>query len=118
MYDDEDEAHLPPYSTRCYTISNRDLYPDINIYTQFGDLTPSQMLSLFSTFRKWPEYNESSFLASFENSMIKMATSTGESIEGITEDDDDDQPSNEQEDTSKSITQSASIGTSKNKKDE
>lgn len=60
----------------------------MNIYTQFGDLTPSQMLTLFSLFRKWPEYKESSFLASFENNMLKMEASVEQSVEGIAEDDD------------------------------
>lgn len=69
----------------------------MNIYTQFGDLTASQMLTLFSQFRKWPEYKDSSFLASFENSMLKMETSAEESVESIAEDDDnDDVPVEEQ----------------------
>lgn len=62
----------------------------MNIYTQFGDLTASQMLTLFTQFRKWPEYKDSSFLASFENSMLKMETSAEESVESIAEDDDND----------------------------
>ncbi|XP_037821575.1 dimethyladenosine transferase 2, mitochondrial [Lucilia sericata] len=89
LYDDEDIAKLPKYSSRCCTINNNDYYPNINIYTQFGDLRASQMLTLFSLFRKWPEYKESSFLASFENSMLKMEASAEESVEGIAEEDDD-----------------------------
>lgn len=54
------------------TMSTRDYYPGINIYTQFGDLTPSQMLTLFAQFRQWPEYSESSFLASMENTLLKL----------------------------------------------
>lgn len=71
------------------SISNRDYFPNINIYTQFGDLTPSQFLTLFTLFRQWPEYGESSFLASFENNMIKMEGSAEYSVDGIAEDDDD-----------------------------
>ncbi|XP_065371982.1 dimethyladenosine transferase 2, mitochondrial [Calliphora vicina] len=89
LYDDEDVAKLPKYSSRCSTISNNDFYPNINIYTQFGDLNASQMLTLFSLFRKWPEYQDSSFLASFENSMLKMEASAEESVEGIAEEDDE-----------------------------
>lgn len=89
LYDDEDVTKLPKYSSRCSTISNKDFYPNINIYTQFGDLNASQMLTLFSVFRKWPEYKDSSFLASFENSMLKMEASAEESVDGITEEDDE-----------------------------
>uniref|UniRef100_A0A0A1X1H7 rRNA adenine N(6)-methyltransferase n=1 Tax=Zeugodacus cucurbitae TaxID=28588 RepID=A0A0A1X1H7_ZEUCU len=83
----EDVAELPQYSTRCTTMSNLDFYPRMNIYTQFGDLSPSQMLTLFTQFRKWPEYSESSFVASLENTLLKMEAAADENI-GITEEDD------------------------------
>ncbi|XP_075147693.1 mitochondrial transcription factor B2 [Haematobia irritans] len=89
LYKDEKKKTLPRYSSPCMTISNRDYYPNINIYTQFGDLTPSQFLTLFSSFRNWPEYEESSFLASLENNMLKMESSAEDSVEGITEEDDE-----------------------------
>lgn len=65
------------------------------------------MLTLFSLFRKWPEYKESSFLASFENSMLKMEASAEESVEGIAEEDDElplDQ-THEEDEATKSTTQ-------------
>ncbi|KAM7360694.1 mitochondrial transcription factor B2 [Cochliomyia hominivorax] len=107
LYDDEDVSKLPKYSSRCCTISNADFYPNINIYTQFGDLNASQMLTLFSLFRKWPEYKESSFLASFENSMLKMEASAEESVEGIAEEDDEVpiEQTHEEEVSTKSATQ-------------
>ncbi|XP_013105854.1 dimethyladenosine transferase 2, mitochondrial [Stomoxys calcitrans] len=89
LYEDEDASILPQYSAQCMSISNHDYYPNINIYTQFGDLTPSQFLTLFSMFRSWPEYEESSFLASFENNMLKLEASAEDSVEGIAEEDDD-----------------------------
>ncbi|XP_073814695.1 mitochondrial transcription factor B2 [Musca autumnalis] len=95
LYTKEDISKLPQYSTPCRTISNRDYYPNINIYTQFGDLTPSQFLTLFTMFRKWPEYEESSFLASYENNMLKMEASAEDSVDGIAEEDDDDPSSDE-----------------------
>lgn len=59
-------------------MTTRDYYPGINIYTQFGDLSPSQALTLFSQFRQWPEYSESSFLASMENTLLKLETANDE----------------------------------------
>ncbi|XP_072742687.1 dimethyladenosine transferase 2, mitochondrial [Anoplolepis gracilipes] len=40
---------------------------DYTIFTQFSDLTPTQMMELFKEFKSWPEYNESNFLASVHN---------------------------------------------------
>ncbi|ALC46461.1 mtTFB2 [Drosophila busckii] len=81
---------LPPYSMRSTNMSTRDHFPAINIYTQFGDLTPSQMLTLFTQFRSWPEYNESSFLASLENTLLKLETVNDQSLDDsvIAEEDD------------------------------
>lgn len=59
-------------------MSTSDYFPGINIYTQFGDLTPSQVLTLFTQFRQWPEYSESSFLASMENTLLKLESANDE----------------------------------------
>ncbi|XP_011166252.2 dimethyladenosine transferase 2, mitochondrial isoform X1 [Solenopsis invicta] len=42
---------------------------DYTIYTQFGDLTPTQILELFKEFKSWPEYTESHFVGSMNNSL-------------------------------------------------
>lgn len=44
------------------------------IFTQFGDLTPSQMLSTFLKFISLPEYKDSPFLSSMENRISKSLT--------------------------------------------
>lgn len=41
---------------------------DYTIFTQFGDLTPAQIMELFKEFKTWPEYNESNFLTSMNES--------------------------------------------------
>lgn len=91
-YPDESPDKLPQYSSQSKTISPRHYYPGINIYTQFGDLGPSQMLALFSQFRQWPEYAESSFLASLENALLKLETATDEQNleDGVTLPEEDD----------------------------
>ncbi|XP_017102969.2 dimethyladenosine transferase 2, mitochondrial [Drosophila bipectinata] len=91
-YPDESPEKLPQYSSQSTTISLRNYYPGINIYTQFGDLGPSQMLTLFSQFRQWPEYAESSFLASLENALLKLETATDEQNleDGVTLPEEDD----------------------------
>lgn len=43
---------------------------DYTIFTQFGDLTPAQIVELFKEFKSWPEYNESNFLASMNQSSV------------------------------------------------
>ncbi|EDV94750.1 dimethyladenosine transferase 2, mitochondrial [Drosophila grimshawi] len=78
LYANESVEQLPPYTTRSTTMQSRDYYPGINIYTQFGDLSPSQVLTLFREFRQWSEYGESSFLASLENTLLKLETANDE----------------------------------------
>ncbi|BFF92756.1 dimethyladenosine transferase 2 mitochondrial [Drosophila madeirensis] len=87
-YPDESPQQLPQYTTQSTTMSNRDYYSGINIYTQFGDLRPSQMLTLFTQFRQWPEYQESSFLASMENALLKLETVNDEDVVTLPEEDD------------------------------
>uniref|UniRef100_A0A1B0GI22 Dimethyladenosine transferase 2, mitochondrial n=1 Tax=Lutzomyia longipalpis TaxID=7200 RepID=A0A1B0GI22_LUTLO len=65
-------VELPQFVQPCQSISNTDHRGDFNIFTQFGDLTPSQMLSLFQQFRNWPEYRQSPFLALMESNLLKM----------------------------------------------
>lgn len=69
----------------------------MNIFTQFGDLNPSQMLSLFSEFRSWPEYAVSPFLASLENCLLKLEAAEEQDIN---EDDDNQEESNQEEEAS------------------
>jgi len=91
-YPDESPKKLPQYSCQSTSMSTRNYYPGINIYTQFGDLRPSQMLTLFSQFRQWPEYGESSFLASLENALLKLETANDEQNleDGVTLPEEDD----------------------------
>lgn len=84
-------SHLPKYSIPSQTISNKNHFPNMNIFTQFGDLNPSQLLSLFSEFRSWPEYAVSPFLASLENCLLKLEAAEEQDIN---EDDDNQEENN------------------------
>ncbi|KYN43204.1 Dimethyladenosine transferase 2, mitochondrial [Trachymyrmex septentrionalis] len=42
---------------------------DYTIYTQFGDLTPTQILELFKEFKSWSDYKYSHFIDSMNNSV-------------------------------------------------
>lgn len=64
-------------------ISTADFPDHIDIFTQFGDLTPSQMLTLYLQFVSWPGFKRSPFQASMESSLIKMETSSESLIEDI-----------------------------------
>lgn len=64
-------------------ISTEDFYENINIFTQFGDLSPSQMLTLYLQFVSWPGFKRSPFLAALESSLIKMETSSESLVEDI-----------------------------------
>ncbi|XP_066991460.2 dimethyladenosine transferase 2, mitochondrial [Anabrus simplex] len=71
----------------------------MNIFTQFGDLTPEEVLSLFHEFSSWPEYPHSPFLASMETMFLKMEQSAEDVEKDIAESDIDNlQSSNAEED--------------------
>ncbi|XP_020297320.1 uncharacterized protein LOC109861881 isoform X2 [Pseudomyrmex gracilis] len=42
---------------------------DYTIFTQFGELTPVQIMELFKEFKSWPEYKDSYFLTSMQDSL-------------------------------------------------
>nr|CAD7394707.1 unnamed protein product [Timema cristinae] len=44
----------------------------INIFTEFGDLTPHEILLIFQDFLSWPEYPMCTFPASVETALLKM----------------------------------------------
>lgn len=69
-----DVGTLPELVEPCRQLSNEDFFDNINIYTEFGDLRPNQVLTLFNQFVSWPEHQESSFSDSLENILIKMHT--------------------------------------------
>lgn len=50
----------------------------MDIFTEFGDLSPTQFLTLFDQFRSWPEYAESPFTASLENHLMKTQLNADE----------------------------------------
>lgn len=45
------------------------------IFTQFGDLTPLQILDIFLNFISLPEFNDSTFLSSMESRITKLLPS-------------------------------------------
>lgn len=62
-------------------MSNRNYVENINIFTQFGDLSPSQILTVYQQFLNLPGFQGSQFLESMETSLIKMETNAENVIE-------------------------------------
>lgn len=54
------------------TLSHQDYYDELNIFTEFGDLQPTELLTLFSEFRMLPTYFSCNFLPSLENNLLKI----------------------------------------------
>uniref|UniRef100_A0A1B6D0A2 rRNA adenine N(6)-methyltransferase n=1 Tax=Clastoptera arizonana TaxID=38151 RepID=A0A1B6D0A2_9HEMI len=44
----------------------------ITLFTEFGDLTPQEILHIFKLFASWPEFNSCPFLSSMETALLKM----------------------------------------------
>lgn len=70
-------------------LTTENYFNNLNIFTEFGDLTPSQLLTLFNTFVNWPEFQECSFRASLENNILKMETAEQGEQESLSLDDTD-----------------------------
>jgi len=51
------------------------------IYTQFGSLTPPEILDVFLQFTSWPEYQSSSFLTAVEKFQTKMDSAYDDVLE-------------------------------------
>lgn len=68
----------PTSSNPCTTMTRNDRFVDMNIFTTFGDLSPSQMLALFHQFVSWPGYESSAFRQGLDDCLQKMElTSAG-----------------------------------------
>lgn len=61
MNDSIDVTRLPQFSHPCRKLTVCDHYPNIHTFTKCGQLTPYQLLSLFNTFRHFPDYTTSGF---------------------------------------------------------
>lgn len=65
-----DPIETPPTTNAAMTLSDRDYYENLNIYTQFGDLQPMQLFTLFREFRMVSEYSTCAFLPSLEKTLL------------------------------------------------
>ena len=74
---------LPIYSEPCKTLSTQDFFERMNIFTEFGDLSPTETLTVFDQFVQWPEYKQSPFLTSMENNLMKLEHSPIDNVDGL-----------------------------------
>ncbi|XP_058839909.1 dimethyladenosine transferase 2, mitochondrial-like [Topomyia yanbarensis] len=81
----EAEDSQPTVNRKSSFFRKNDLPERITIFTEFGELTPSQMLSLFNEFKSWPEYRQSHFLTTMEQHDSKDHALSN--VEGATETD-------------------------------
>ncbi|KAK7869249.1 hypothetical protein R5R35_000871 [Gryllus longicercus] len=58
-----------------------------NIFTEFGDLKPSEVLRIFQLFSEWPEYQDCSFLSSLETALLKLDENSSDKLENEGSDD-------------------------------
>ncbi|KAJ6643173.1 Dimethyladenosine transferase 2, mitochondrial, partial [Pseudolycoriella hygida] len=49
-------CQAPPFTNPSMTLSNEDFYNKLNTFTKFGDLQPSELLTLFYEFSNLPDY--------------------------------------------------------------
>lgn len=74
---------LPIFSEPSKTLSTHDFFEQMNIFTEFGDLSPTETLTIFDQFVQWPEYEQSPFLTSIENNLMKLEHSPVDNVDGL-----------------------------------
>jgi dimethyladenosine transferase 2 len=67
-------SSIPDIVARSTSLSTSHFMEHIHIFTQFGVLSPTQILSIFNEFVHWPEYGNCSFAAALEKELIKQHT--------------------------------------------
>lgn len=80
---EQEQKPLPKLAQPCRKLSTNDFVTDINIFTEFGDLSPTQILTVFDQFTNWPEYTSCPFVASLETTLMKVHTNPDETVDGV-----------------------------------
>uniref|UniRef100_A0A182Y3T3 rRNA adenine N(6)-methyltransferase n=1 Tax=Anopheles stephensi TaxID=30069 RepID=A0A182Y3T3_ANOST len=63
---------LPSLLSKSMPLSSNDYPANMNIYTEFGELTPTQALTLFNEFINWSEFHQSPFMQAVESQKLKQ----------------------------------------------
>ncbi|XP_058056146.1 dimethyladenosine transferase 2, mitochondrial [Anopheles bellator] len=78
---------LPSQLLKSVPLVANDFLDKMTIYTEFGELTPAQVLTLFNEFINWPEFHQSPFIQAVGGQKLKQrisrrAPDDEESIDG------------------------------------
>lgn len=64
---------FPEFVKSCENVVlDRKLLPNMDIFTEFNSLSPSEVLILFNELASWPEYSQSMFITSLNEQLIKQ----------------------------------------------
>lgn len=65
---------LPDFVNRSkpHLLVDGNCLPNVNIYTEFGEISPQHIFHLFHNFINWPEYQHSSFVSLMQQHYMKM----------------------------------------------
>uniref|UniRef100_A0A182JU81 rRNA adenine N(6)-methyltransferase n=1 Tax=Anopheles christyi TaxID=43041 RepID=A0A182JU81_9DIPT len=63
---------LPSQLLKSVPLSSNDYVDNFNIFTEFGELTPAQVLTLFNEFINWSEFHQSPFMQAVESQKQKQ----------------------------------------------
>jgi dimethyladenosine transferase 2 len=85
LFPHENVESLPSFYSPCKTLSTDHYVDNINVFTQFGNLTPIQILTVFNQFINWPEYESCAFVDMLEKALIKLHTKADEAEDDIAE---------------------------------
>ncbi|EAA00845.4 AGAP001720-PA [Anopheles gambiae str. PEST] len=63
---------LPSQLLKSVPLSSNDYVDNFNIFTEFGELTPAQVLTLFNEFINWSEFHQSPFMQAVDSQKHKQ----------------------------------------------
>ncbi|XP_055536748.1 dimethyladenosine transferase 2, mitochondrial [Wyeomyia smithii] len=85
------DQQLPFYLPKSLPLRRNDYPERVTIFTKFGELTPSQILTIFNDFISWPEFRQSAFVQSAEQNQLRpMSLTKRSSSDAIAADEDDE----------------------------
>ncbi|XP_053698409.1 dimethyladenosine transferase 2, mitochondrial [Sabethes cyaneus] len=85
----EREESLPLFLQKSSPLRKNDLPERVTIFTEFGELTPSQILAVFDRFISWPEFQQSPFIQSAEQYQKRPLSVLKQSSDAIADEEED-----------------------------
>ncbi len=97
LFPNENKGFLSQHYNQCQSLTVHDYVDNIHVFTPWGHLTPTQILTLFNQFINWPEYENSAFNEMMEKHFEKIFADPNEDSHEIDNDNEEEEEENVEE---------------------